>query len=175
MIAGVCGWFVAVFWLPQWLLACVVVSWLSLAAGWLLACGYVSWLFLVLSVVAGVCRCFVVVSGSLGGCWRVWLFRGCFWFPRWTAGVCGCLAVVTGFLCGCWRVWLFHGCPCFPRWLLACAVVSCLGIDTGVVLSISERFLEKVLHLVQKSQQRKGNCSAGETCGYHLMFHSSRR
>ena len=159
VVLGVCGCFAFVFcslsdcwrvwlvrgcfWLPQWLLACVVVSWLFLAAGWLLACGYVSWLFLVLSVVAGVCRCFVVVSGSLGGCWRVWLFRGCFWFPRWTAGVCGCLAVVTGFLCGCWRVWLFHGCPCFLRWLLACGVVSCLGIDTGVVLSISERLLEK--------------------------------
>ena len=40
----------------------------------------VSWLFLVPSVLVGVCGCFVVVSGSLGCCWRVWLFRGCFWF-----------------------------------------------------------------------------------------------
>ncbi len=41
-----------------------------LRKGW--GCGSVCFGLIVVSkIVAGVCGCFVVVSGSLGGCWRV--------------------------------------------------------------------------------------------------------
>ena len=180
------------FLFPQWLLACVVGSWLFLVAS--VVAGVCACLVVVSGcwVVAGVWLCFVVVSGSLGGCWRVSLFRGCFWFP-WR--LLACVVVSWLFLVpsvDCWRVWLSRGCYWFPLRLLACVVVSWLSLFPSVVAGVCGCFVlgnwhwrcslnqwtllgKKYLHLVQKSQQRKGNCSAGETCGYHLMFHSSRR
>ena len=134
VIAGVCGWFVAVsgclsgcwrVWLSRgcfWLLGgcwrVVMFRGCFWFSRWLLACVVVSWLFLVPLAVAGVCGCFVVVSGSLGGLLACVVVSRLLLVSFAVAGVCGCFMVVPVSLGGCWRVWLFRA------WELTLALFS---------------------------------------------------
>ena len=74
------------------------------------------------------CGCFVIVSGSLGCCWRVWLFRGCFWFPQWffsfPAGKPVSSPSRRHWFRKCWMGWGSYGTRNFANAIVASFLVS---------------------------------------------------
>ena len=74
------------------------------------------------------CGCFVIVSGSLGCCLRVWLVRGCFWFPQWLfsfpAGKPLSSPSRRHWFRKCWMGWGSYGTRNFANAIVASFLVS---------------------------------------------------